>query len=144
MRRGLQPSKSFNQSFSSGAAISGDLLSAVISTRYILGFRKDNPNVFNMLVQNLPHCQRHKMHMLLILLALCLRKSDGISHLFSIAYAFAGNGCLLASARAHHSEAVPIADLTAAELDAKITALAGSRGLSRLLKEALEEERTRR
>src|SRR4029453_18594118 len=33
------------------------------------------------------------MHMLLILLALCLRKSDGISHLFSIAYAFAGNGC---------------------------------------------------
>jgi hypothetical protein len=35
------------------AAISGDLLSAVISTRYILGFRKDNPNVFNMLVQNL-------------------------------------------------------------------------------------------
>ena len=37
-------------------AISGDLLSAVISTRYILGFRKDNPNVFNMLVQNLPHC----------------------------------------------------------------------------------------
>jgi hypothetical protein len=59
-----------------------------------LGFRKDNPNVFNMLVQNLPHCQRHKMHMLLILLALCLRKSDGISHLFSIAYAFAGNGWL--------------------------------------------------
>ena len=37
------------------SAISGDLLSAVISTRYILGFRKDNPNVFNMLVQNLPH-----------------------------------------------------------------------------------------
>jgi hypothetical protein len=37
------------------AAISGDLLSAVVSTCYILGFRKDNPNVFNMLVQNLPH-----------------------------------------------------------------------------------------
>jgi hypothetical protein len=51
---------------------------------------------------------------------------------------------LLAYARAQHSEAVPIADLTAAELDAKITALAGTRGLSRLLKEALEEERTRR
>ena len=33
-------------------AISGDLLSAVISTRYILGFRKDNHNVFNMLAQN--------------------------------------------------------------------------------------------
>jgi iron complex transport system ATP-binding protein len=33
------------------AAISGDLLSAVISIRCILGFRKDNPNVFNMLVQ---------------------------------------------------------------------------------------------
>jgi len=36
------------------SAISGDLLSAVISIRCILGFRKDNPNVFNMLVQNLP------------------------------------------------------------------------------------------
>jgi len=34
------------------AAISGDLLSAVISTRYILDFRKDNPNVFNNLIQN--------------------------------------------------------------------------------------------
>src|SRR5438309_906675 len=34
------------------------------------------------------------MHMLLILLILCLRKPGGISHLFSIAYAFAGNGCL--------------------------------------------------
>src|SRR4029450_13540440 len=33
------------------------------------------------------------MHMLLILLTLCLRKPDGISHLFSIAYAFDGNGC---------------------------------------------------
>ena len=33
------------------------------------------------------------MHILLILLTLCLRKPDGISHLFSIAYAFAGNGC---------------------------------------------------
>ena len=51
---------------------------------------------------------------------------------------------LLASARAHHSEAVPIADLTAAELDAKITALAGTCGLSLLLRQALEEERTRR
>ena len=51
---------------------------------------------------------------------------------------------LLAYARAHHSEAVPIADLTDAELDAKITALAGTRGLSLLLREALEEERTRR
>ena len=38
------------------AAISGDLLSAVISIRCIWGFRKDNPNVFNMLVQNLPQC----------------------------------------------------------------------------------------
>jgi hypothetical protein len=51
---------------------------------------------------------------------------------------------LLAYARAHHSEAVPIADLTAAELDAKITALAGTCGLSLLLRQALEEERTRR
>jgi hypothetical protein len=49
---------------------------------------------------------------------------------------------LLAYARTHHSEAVPIADLTAAELDAKIIALTGTRGLSRLLKETLEEERT--
>jgi hypothetical protein len=37
------------------AVISGDLLSAVISIRYILGFRKDNPNVFNNLIQNWPH-----------------------------------------------------------------------------------------
>ena len=51
---------------------------------------------------------------------------------------------LLAYARAHHSEAVPIADLTDAELDAKITALTGARGLSLLLRETLEEERTRR
>ena len=33
------------------------------------------------------------MHMLLILLTLCLRKPYRISRLFSIAYAFAGNGC---------------------------------------------------
>ena len=51
---------------------------------------------------------------------------------------------LLAYARAHHSAAVPIADLTDAELDAKITALAGTCGLSLLLRQALEEERTRR
>ena len=51
---------------------------------------------------------------------------------------------LLAYARAQHSEAVPIADLTDAELDAKITALTGTRGLSLLLRETLEEERTRR
>ena len=36
------------------AAISGGLLSAVISTRYSFGFRKHNSNVFNMLVKNLP------------------------------------------------------------------------------------------
>jgi site-specific recombinase XerD len=36
-------------------AISGDLLSAVISMRYIFGFRKDNPNVFNSLIQSWPH-----------------------------------------------------------------------------------------
>ena len=35
---------------------------------------------------------------------------------------------LLAYARAQHIEAVPIADLTEAELDAKITALAGPVG----------------
>jgi hypothetical protein len=36
-------------------AISGDLLSAVISIRYIFGFRKDNPNVFNSLIQSWLH-----------------------------------------------------------------------------------------
>ena len=51
---------------------------------------------------------------------------------------------LLAYARIYHIEAVPIADLTAAELDAKITALAGTCGLPLLLRQALEEERTRR
>jgi len=39
---------------------------------------------------------------------------------------------------------VPLAALADAELDAKITALAGARGLSLLLREALEEESTRR
>jgi hypothetical protein len=43
------------QEFPLMAAISGGLLSAVISIRYILGFRKDNPNVFNGLMQNWPH-----------------------------------------------------------------------------------------
>ena len=33
------------------------------------------------------------MHMLLILLTLCLRKPRVKSHLFSIIYVFAGNGC---------------------------------------------------
>jgi hypothetical protein len=51
---------------------------------------------------------------------------------------------LLAYARAQHIEAVPIADLTDTELDAKITALADTCGLSLLLRQALEEERTRR
>ena len=51
---------------------------------------------------------------------------------------------LLAYARTHHSEAVPIIDLTDAELDAKITAVTGPRGLSRLHRETLEEDRTRR
>jgi hypothetical protein len=51
---------------------------------------------------------------------------------------------LLAYARIYHIETVPIADLTAAELDAKMTALTGTRGLSLLLRETLEEERTRR
>ena len=51
----LLQEKVFFRELEQHPAISGDLLSAVISTRYILGFRKDNPNVFNMLVQNLPH-----------------------------------------------------------------------------------------
>jgi hypothetical protein len=74
------------------SAISGDLLSTVISIHYILGFRKDNPNVFNTLIQDLSIASGIKMHMLLILLTLCLRKPDGISRLFSIAYTAAGNG----------------------------------------------------
>ena len=41
-------------------------------------------------------------------------------------------------------ERLPLEALAAAELDAKIIALTGTRGLSLLLKEALEEERTRR
>ena len=65
-------------------AISGDLLSAVISTCYRFVFRKYNSNVFNMLVKKLVCCQRHKMRMLLILLTLCLRKPDEINRLFSI------------------------------------------------------------
>ena len=55
-----------------------------------------------------------------------------------------GLAALLAYARAPHSEAVPLADLTNGEIDAKITALAGTRGLSLLLREALQWERTRR
>jgi hypothetical protein len=53
---------------------------------------------------------------------------------------------LLNYARRHNiaSDYVPLATLTEAELDAKMTALAGTRGLSLLLKEALEEECTRR
>jgi hypothetical protein len=41
-------------------------------------------------------------------------------------------------------ERLPLTALPDAELDAKITALTGSRGLSLLLRQALEEERTRR
>ena len=39
---------------------------------------------------------------------------------------------------------VPLKALADAELDAKMTALAGTRGLSLLLREALHKERTRR
>jgi hypothetical protein len=55
-----------------------------------------------------------------------------------------GLSSLLAYARARHMEAAPLASLPDAELDTKMTALAGPRGLSLLLREALEEERTRR
>jgi hypothetical protein len=41
-------------------------------------------------------------------------------------------------------ERLPLAALADAELDAKITTLTSTRGLSLLLREALEEERTRR
>ena len=41
-------------------------------------------------------------------------------------------------------ERVPLTTLADAELDTKITALTGTRGLSLLLREALEEEHTRR
>jgi hypothetical protein len=51
---------------------------------------------------------------------------------------------LLVVSRSKEEGTVPLASLSDAELDAKITALTGTRGLSRLLKEALEEERTRR
>jgi hypothetical protein len=51
---------------------------------------------------------------------------------------------LLNYARRHNiaSDYVPLATLTDAELDAKITALPGTRGLSLLLREALQRERT--
>jgi len=39
------------------AASSDDLLSTVISACYIFGFRKDNPNIFNNLIQNWPYFQ---------------------------------------------------------------------------------------
>ena len=55
-----------------------------------------------------------------------------------------GLSSLLAYARAHHSEAVPVADLTDTELNAKITALASNSELSLLLREVLQRERTRR
>ena len=55
-----------------------------------------------------------------------------------------GLSSLLAYARARHMESAPLASLPYAELDTKMTALAGPRGLSLLLREALEEERTRR
>jgi hypothetical protein len=51
---------------------------------------------------------------------------------------------LLAYARAQHIEAVPLASLPDAELDAKIAALAGHRGLALLWLECLEEERAQR
>jgi hypothetical protein len=41
-------------------------------------------------------------------------------------------------------DTVPLASLPDAELAAKMTALTGTRGLSLLLRQALEEERTRR
>jgi hypothetical protein len=55
-----------------------------------------------------------------------------------------GLASLLVVSRSKEEDTVPLASLSDAELDAKITALTGTRGLSRLLKEALEEERTRR
>jgi hypothetical protein len=54
-----------------------------------------------------------------------------------------GLASLLVVSRAQE-DTVPLASLPDAELDAKITALADPRGLSLLLKETLQEERTRR
>ena len=47
------------------------------------------------------------MHMLLILLALCLRKPNEISHLFSIAYSFSGNGWHVVLVTANRNDAGP-------------------------------------
>jgi hypothetical protein len=57
-----------------------------------------------------------------------------------------GIAALLAWGRRNglEKERLLLAALADAELDAKITALAGTRGLSLLLRETLEEERTRR
>ena len=52
----LEQMFAFTHTLHRGApAISGGLLSAVISIRCIFGFRKDNSNVFNSLIQNWPH-----------------------------------------------------------------------------------------
>jgi DNA invertase Pin-like site-specific DNA recombinase len=55
-RKGLQEALEYvREGDTLVAAISDDLLSAAISTPYILGFRKDNPNLFNSLIQNWLH-----------------------------------------------------------------------------------------
>jgi hypothetical protein len=65
------------------------------------------------------------MHMSLILLTLCLRKPDGTSHLFSIAYAFAGNGCILYETLVH-LELMPYRELATPE-ELKAALLGGDR-----------------
>ena len=56
------------------AAIPGQHVSALISTGYIFGFRKDNAIFFSSLGQNCPDCVSLKKTISLILLDLCLRK----------------------------------------------------------------------
>jgi hypothetical protein len=48
--------------------------------------------------------------MLLTLLTLCLRKPYEVSHLFSIAYAFAGNRWEVTNLGAETTKAAPLAD----------------------------------
>ena len=74
-RFGLYLTESFHQdSLDESAAIPGRLLSSLISTAYIFGFRKDNAIIFKQLRPKAPWLCVSKKIMSLILLSLCLRK----------------------------------------------------------------------
>jgi hypothetical protein len=76
-------------------------------------------------------------------LAARLRRLEAQAMRSDLAHGY-GLSSLLGVSCSKEEDTVPLASLPDAELDAKITALTGTRGLSLLLKETLEEERTRR